>query len=177
MEAHEYIQLDLNSKIEDFRSGDTVKVSLKVIEGERERIQVFEGLVIRKRGVGAGLTFTVRRISHSIGVEKTFLLHSPIIESIKVIKKGDVRRSRLYYIRKLSGRAARIKELRDYKAPKAEVAEEAPKAEVAEEAPKAEVAEEAPKAEVAEEAPKAESVEEAPKAESAEEEPKSSTSS
>ena len=140
MEAHEYVQLDLNSKIEEFRSGDTVKVSLKVIEGDRERIQVFEGLVIRKRGVGAGSTFTVRRISHSIGVEKTFLLYSPIIESVSVIKRGDVRRSRLYYIRKLSGRASRIKELRNFKSVEAEESTEAvveePKSEESTEEPK-----------------------------------------
>ena len=143
MEAHEYVQLDLNTKVEDFRSGDTVKVSLKVIEGDRERIQVFEGLVIRKKGTGSGSTFTVRRISHSIGVEKTFLLYSPIIESVSVIKRGDVRRARLYYIRKLSGRAARIKELRNFKSAeesKEAVAEE-PKAEAKEALAKKEEAE------------------------------------
>ena len=175
MEAHEYVQLDLNTKVEDFRSGDTVKVSLKVIEGDRERIQVFEGLVIRKKGTGSGSTFTVRRISHSIGVEKTFLLYSPIIESVSVIKRGDVRRARLYYIRKLSGRAARIKELRNFKSAeesKEAVAEE-PKAE-AEESKEA-VAEE-PKAEVEE---SKEAVAEEPKAEAEEstEDSKSSTSS
>ena len=158
MEAHEYVQLDLNTKVEDFRSGDTVKVSLKVIEGDRERIQVFEGLVIRKKGTGSGSTFTVRRISHSIGVEKTFLLYSPIIESVSVIKRGDVRRARLYYIRKLSGRASRIKELRNFKSVEAE---ESTKAVVEE-----------PKSEESTEA----AVEE-PKSEESTEEPKSSTTS
>ena len=165
MEAHEYVQLDLNSKVKEFRPGDTVKVNLRVIEGDRERIQVFEGLVIRKRGVGAGSTFTVRRISHGIGVEKTFLLYSPIIESVSVIRKGDVRRSRLYYIRELSGRAARIKELKSFKSSEKPEAEAKQDTEAVVEKPEAEAKQDT------------EVVVEKPEAEQAIEEPKSPPSS
>ena len=111
MEAHEYVQLDLNTKVEDFRSGDTVKVSLKVIEGDRERIQVFEGVVISiSSGHGLDKSFTVRKISNGVGVERIFPFHSPNIENIKVLKRGKVRRAKLYYLRGLKGKAARIKE-------------------------------------------------------------------
>ena len=111
MEAHEYVQLDLNSKIEEFRSGDTVKVSLKVIEGDRERIQVFEGIVIAiSAGSNISKNFTVRKISNGVGVERIFPLHSPNINSIKVLKKGKVRRAKLYYMRDRKGKAAKIKE-------------------------------------------------------------------
>lgn len=93
----------------EFRPGDTVRVHAKIIEGQRERVQVFEGIVLRKRGSGVGLTFTVRKVSFNVGVERTFLLHSPRIEKIEVVSKGSVRRARLYYLRELRGKAARIK--------------------------------------------------------------------
>jgi large subunit ribosomal protein L19 len=96
----------------DFAPGDTVKVQVKVVEGEKERIQAFEGVVIRKRGEGARASFTVRRISYGVGVERTFPLHSPMVERIQVVRRGDVRRAKLYYLRKLSGKAARLKEKR-----------------------------------------------------------------
>ncbi|HIC92462.1 MAG TPA: 50S ribosomal protein L19 [Syntrophaceae bacterium] len=96
----------------DFKSGDTVRVYTKVKEGDKERIQVFEGVVIRKRKGKTGATFTVRKVSYGVGVERIFPLHSPAIEKIKIVSKGRVRRSRLYYLRKLAGKAARIKEKR-----------------------------------------------------------------
>lgn len=99
----------------DFGPGDTVRVALKVIEGTRERLQQFEGVVLRKRGSGANKTFTLRRISNNIGVERTFLLNSPRIERIEITRRGKVRRARLYYLRGLSGKAARIKERREPK--------------------------------------------------------------
>lgn len=92
--------------------GDTVRVSVKVVEGEKERIQVFEGVVIRKRGDGVSASFTVRRISYGVGVERTFPLHSPRIDKIQVMKHATVRRSKLYYLRDLAGKAARLKEKR-----------------------------------------------------------------
>lgn len=98
--------------IPDFKPGDTVKVHIKVVEGTRERVQVFEGVVIRRRGGGLSETFTVRRLSYGVGVEKAFPLHSPRIDKIEVTKRGRVRRARLYYLRKLRGKAARIKEMR-----------------------------------------------------------------
>lgn len=96
-----------------FRSGDTVRVSVKVVEGNRERLQDFEGIVIRRRGMGINENFTVRRIaSHGIGVERTFLVHSPRLDAIKVVRMGKVRRANLYYLRNLTGKAARIRERR-----------------------------------------------------------------
>jgi large subunit ribosomal protein L19 len=95
-----------------FDPGDTVRVSVKVIEGEKERLQAFEGVVIRRRGAGAGASFTVRRISYGIGVERTFPVHSPRIEKIQVTKRAKVRRAKLYYLRGLAGKAARLKEKR-----------------------------------------------------------------
>jgi large subunit ribosomal protein L19 len=95
-----------------FAPGDTVRVSVKVIEGEKERLQAFEGVVIRKRGGGVGTSFTVRRISYGVGVERTFPLHSPRIDRIQVTKRAAVRRSKLYYLRELAGKAARLKEKR-----------------------------------------------------------------
>jgi large subunit ribosomal protein L19 len=96
----------------DFRPGDTVKVHVKVVEGNRERIQVFEGVVIRRRGGGISETFTVRKISYGVGVERTFPVHSPRIDKIEVSRRGKVRRAKLYYLRELRGKAARIKEIR-----------------------------------------------------------------
>ena len=98
--------------VPEFRPGDTVEVSVKIKEGNRERIQVFEGLVIQKKGGGIGETFTVRKVSYGIGVERTFPIHSPSVEEIKIIRKGKVRRAKLFYIRGLSAKKARIKERR-----------------------------------------------------------------
>ncbi|MBI3456430.1 MAG: 50S ribosomal protein L19 [Candidatus Rokubacteria bacterium] len=95
-----------------FAPGDTVRVHVKVVEGEKERTQVFEGVVIRKRGEGARASFTVRRVSYGVGVERTFPLHSPRIERIHVIKSGYVRRAKLYYLRQRTGKAARLREKR-----------------------------------------------------------------
>jgi large subunit ribosomal protein L19 len=95
-----------------FAPGDTVKVYVKVVEGEKERTQIFEGVVIRKRGDGARASFTVRRISYGVGVERTFPLHSPRVEKVQVVRHGRVRRAKLYYLRKVSGKAARLKEKR-----------------------------------------------------------------
>ena len=114
MDAHHLIDIEPNPKVQDFNPGDTVRVSIRVTEGDRQRTQVFEGVVIRKRGGGPGASFTVRRISHEIGVERTFLLHSPAVQAVEVTRRGKVRRARLYYLRGRSGRAARIKEARRY---------------------------------------------------------------
>ncbi len=96
-----------------FRGGDTIKVHVKVIEGTRSRVQIFQGVVIRIHGSGVGRTFTVRKVSFGVGVERTFPLHSPIFETIEVVTRGDVRRAKLYYLRNLRGKAAKIKERRD----------------------------------------------------------------
>lgn len=101
----------LKESVPSFNVGDTVKVSVKVIEGTRERIQAYEGIVIAKRGGGISETFTVRRISFGVGVERTFPLHSPKIADIKVVKRGAVRRAKLYYLRNLTGKAAKVKEI------------------------------------------------------------------
>ena len=98
--------------IPDFKAGDTIKVHARIKEGEKERIQVFQGFVIRKRRGTLGATFTVRKISYGVGVERIFPLHSPTIDKIEVVSKGRVRRGKLYYMRKLRGKAARIKEKR-----------------------------------------------------------------
>jgi large subunit ribosomal protein L19 len=95
-----------------FSPGDTVRVQVKVVEGEKERIQAFEGVVIRRRGEGGRASFTVRRISYGVGVERTFPLHSPRIERVQVVRRGAVRRAKLYYLRDLAGKAARLKERR-----------------------------------------------------------------
>ena len=107
--SQEFVRADLP----DFRPGDTVRVALKVIEGTRERIQQFEGVVLRKRGSQTSASFTVRRIAHNVGVERTFLLNSPRIDRIEVLRRGLVRRAKLYYLRGKVGRAARIKEMRN----------------------------------------------------------------
>jgi large subunit ribosomal protein L19 len=103
-------QEQLREGIPDFRAGDTIKVYVKVVEGGKERIQPFEGVVINKRNEGLRSSFTVRKISHSVGVERSFLLNSPRIDRIEVLRRGQVRRSKLYYLREKVGRAARIKE-------------------------------------------------------------------
>jgi large subunit ribosomal protein L19 len=102
----------LRTDLPSFRPGDTLKVYVKVIEGSRERIQLFEGVVIKRRGGGISETFTVRKISYGVGVERTLPLHSPKIEKIEVARRGKVRRAKLYYLRNLRGKAARIKEIR-----------------------------------------------------------------
>lgn len=106
-------QEQVKTEIVAFAPGDTVRVHVKVVESGRERIQLFEGAVIRRRGGGLSETFTVRRVSHGVGVERTFPLHTPKIEKIEVIRRGRVRRARLYYLRKLRGKAARIQDRRD----------------------------------------------------------------
>jgi large subunit ribosomal protein L19 len=96
-----------------FRAGDTLKVHVKVVEGNRSRVQVFQGVCIRVQGAGIGRTFTVRKVSFGVGVERTFPLHTPIIDKIEVVTRGDVRRAKLYYLRNLRGKAAKIKERRE----------------------------------------------------------------
>lgn len=100
----------MNREVPEFGPGDTVVVQVKVIEGDRERLQAFEGVVIGKRNRGLNSAFTVRKMSHGVGVERTFQTHSPQVESIQVKRRGDVRQAKLYYLRALSGKAARIKE-------------------------------------------------------------------
>jgi large subunit ribosomal protein L19 len=103
----------IRSDIPNFRPGDTLKVHVRVTEGNRSRIQIFQGIVIRRQGGGARETFTVRKISYGVGVERTFPVHTPAIETIEVVTRGDVRRAKLYYLRSLRGKAARIKERRE----------------------------------------------------------------
>lgn len=102
----------LRSDIPAFRPGDTVRVHAKVVEGTRERIQLFEGVVIKRRGAGISETYTVRKVSNGVGVERTFPLHTPRVAKIEVVRYGKVRRAKLYYLRALHGKAARIKEIR-----------------------------------------------------------------
>jgi large subunit ribosomal protein L19 len=103
----------LRSDIPAFRPGDTLKVHVKVIEGSRSRVQVFQGVVIRRHGAGSRETFTVRKVSFGVGVERTFPVHSPNLDKIEVATRGDVRRAKLYYLRDLRGKAAKIKEKRE----------------------------------------------------------------
>lgn len=117
-------QKQVKKGLPEFRTGDTVKVHTKIKEGEKERIQIFEGLVIKKRGIAHAATFTVRKVSYGVGVERVFPLHSPMIDKVEVKQRGQVRRSKLYYLRELSGRAARISEKKEW-----EVAREAALAE------------------------------------------------
>jgi len=178
--------VSLRKDIPQFRAGDELKIHVRVIEGNKSRLQVFQGIVIRRQGDGVRETFTIRKVSYGVGVERTFPVHTPVIEKIELVKKGEVRRAKLYYLRDLRGKAAKIREKRDgvegygdgilstpepvvIPEPVAEVAVEAPVveavADVAVEAPEAVV--EAPEAVV--EAPVAEAVAEeateAPKAE------------
>ena len=103
----------LRTDVPDFRPGDTLKVHVRVIEGSRSRVQVFQGVVIRRQGGGMRETFTVRKVSFGVGVERTFPVHTPVIEKIEVVTRGDVRRAKLYYLRDLRGKAAKIKEKRE----------------------------------------------------------------
>jgi len=103
----------LRKDIPQFRSGDELKIHVRVIEGNKSRLQVFQGIVIRRQGDGVRETFTIRKISYGVGVERTFPVHTPVIEKIELIKKGDVRRAKLYYLRDLRGKASKIREKRD----------------------------------------------------------------
>ena len=108
----------LRDDIPDFRAGDNVKVHVKVVEGNRSRVQVFQGHVIRRQGGGVRETFSVRKVSFGVGVERTFPVHSPVLERIELVSRGDVRRAKLYYLRNLRGKAAKIREKRDAPAPR-----------------------------------------------------------
>ncbi len=110
MEARDAVALTPNEKIAEFQPGDTVKVNVWIREGERRRQQSFQGVVIRKRGGGPGSSFTVRRVASGVGVERSFFFHSPNVDSVELVRRGKVRRAKLYYLRGLSGKAARIKE-------------------------------------------------------------------
>jgi large subunit ribosomal protein L19 len=113
LEAEETKRLKENRAVPDFQAGDTLQVNVKVVEGERTRIQAYEGLCIARAGKGINENFTVRKISYGEGVERVFPIHSPMIESIKVVRRGEVRRAKLYYLRDLKGKAARITEHQD----------------------------------------------------------------
>ena len=172
--------VSLRKDIPQFRAGDELKVHVRVIEGNKSRLQVFQGIVIRRQGDGVRETFTIRKVSYGVGVERTFPVHTPVIEKIELVKKGEVRRAKLYYLRDLRGKAAKIREKRDgvegygdgilstpetvvIPEPVVEAVVEAPVVEAVVEAPVAEVAVEA---EAVVEAPAAEeAAEEAPKAE------------
>ncbi len=106
-------QEQIKADVPDFRPGDVVKVHVKVIEGNRERVQIFEGVVIARQGAGVSETFTVRKVSFGVGVERIFPVHSPVVEKLEVITRGDVRRAKLYYLRDRIGKAAKVKELRE----------------------------------------------------------------
>ena len=112
MDIASLVDIKPNPNIPELAPGDSVRVSIKVVEGDKERIQVFQGVVIRLRRGAAGSTVTVRRVSYGVGVERTFLLYSPRVEKIEIVRRGKVRRARLYYLRGLSARASRIKERR-----------------------------------------------------------------
>ena len=159
----------LGKKIPKFSPGDLVKVGVNVVEGTRKRVQIFEGIVISRKNRGLNSSFIVRKISSGEGIERTFQLHSPQIESIEIKSRGDVRRAKLFYLRERSGKSARIKErlkIRDSDSEFEEIpdmlVEEVPTAEETAEAP---AAEKAPAAEAAEKAPAAEAAEKAPAAE------------
>lgn len=107
-------QASLRTDVPDFSPGDTLKVHVRVTEGNKQRIQVFQGVVIRRQGGGIQETFTVRKLSYGVGVERTFPVHSPVIEKIELFTRGDVRRAKLYYLRDRIGKAAKVKEKRDY---------------------------------------------------------------
>ena len=108
----------LRTDVPEFRAGDTLKVHVNIIEGKNSRVQVFQGFVLGRQGDGLRETFTVRKVSFGVGVERTFPVHSPIIDKIELVSKGDVRRAKLYYMRELRGKAAKIKEKRDFQTAK-----------------------------------------------------------
>ena len=176
----------LRKDIPQFRAGDELKIHVRVIEGNKSRLQVFQGIVIRRQGDGVRETFTIRKVSYGVGVERTFPVHTPVIEKIELVKKGEVRRAKLYYLRDLRGKAAKIREKRDgvegygdgilstpepvvipVSEPVAEVAVAEVPAEVAtpDVVVEAEAVVEAPAAEAVVDAPAAEEAAEAPKAE------------
>ena len=167
----------LRKDIPQFRAGDELKIHVRVIEGSKSRLQVFQGIVIRRQGDGVRETFTIRKVSYGVGVERTFPVHTPVIEKIELVKKGEVRRAKLYYLRDLRGKAAKIREKRDgvegygdgilsTPEPIAPVVAEAVIVEEVVEAPVVEAVVEAPVVEAVVEAPVAEEVvEETPKAE------------
>ena len=113
MQATDFLDRESLKEVPEFSAGDTVKVHVRVVEGARERVQIFEGIVTRRQGGGIRETFTVRKISYTIGVERTFPVHSPIISKIEIAQRGDVRRAKLYYLRDRVGKSAKIKEKRD----------------------------------------------------------------
>jgi large subunit ribosomal protein L19 len=108
--SQRFDQESLRDDVPVFRPGDTVKVNVRVREGDKERLQAFEGVVLRRKGSGVNATFTVRKVSNGVGVERIFPLHSPVVSDIEVVREGRVRRAKLYYLRNLSGKAARIRE-------------------------------------------------------------------
>ena len=108
----------LRTDVPEFRAGDTIKVHVNIIEGKNSRVQVFQGFVLGRQGDGVRETFTVRKVSFGVGVERTFPVHSPIIDKVELVSKGDVRRAKLYYMRNLRGKAAKIKEKRDFETAK-----------------------------------------------------------
>ena len=110
MDVNSLVEVKPNPNIPELAPGDTVKVSAKIVEADKERTQIFQGVVIRVRRSGAGSSFTVRRVSYGVGVERTFPLHSPLVEKVEVVRHGKVRRAKLYYLRGLSAKASRIKE-------------------------------------------------------------------
>lgn len=112
MKMESLIEVKQNPNIPVLAPGDTVKVSIKAVEGERKRLEQFQGVIIKIRHGGAGASFTIRRVTYGVGVERTFLLHSPLLEKVDILRHGSVRRAKLYYLRGLSGKAARIKEKR-----------------------------------------------------------------
>jgi large subunit ribosomal protein L19 len=120
LEQENVEKLSANKKMDAFSEGDTVVVNVKIIEGATERVQAFEGVVIAKRNAGLRSSFTVRKISHGEGVERVFPIYSPRVESVKLVRKGNVRRAKLYYLRGLTGKAARITEKLEVEAPAAE---------------------------------------------------------
>lgn len=113
LEAEYTAKISENKKVADFAPGDTVRVNVRIIEGDNERVQAFEGVCIGRKNAGLNSSFTVRKISHGEGVERIFPLHSPRLESIELVRRGNVRRAKLYYLRGLTGKAARIREKRD----------------------------------------------------------------
>ena len=167
----------LRKDIPQFRAGDELKIHVRVIEGNKSRLQVFQGIVIRRQGDGVRETFTIRKVSYGVGVERTFPVHTPVIEKIELVKKGEVRRAKLYYLRDLRGKAAKIREKRDgvegygdgilsTPEPIAPVVAAAPVVEEVVEAPVVEAVVETPAVEAVVEAPVAEvAVEETPTAE------------
>ena len=154
----------LRKDIPQFRAGDELKIHVRVIEGSKSRVQVFQGIVIRRQGDGVRETFTIRKVSYGVGVERTFPVHTPVIEKIELVKKGDVRRAKLYYLRDLRGKAAKIREKRDgiegygdgilsTPEPIVEAVVEAPVVKAVVEAPVADAVVEAPVAEAVVETP------------------------